>query len=121
MGIRFPYRSPVYDETIDVLKTAVHHAKLGDEEKLAAIRRLDAQARMLERTAGAPTFDEHVGDERRRSAEYGGASVMTPPRRHACQPTTARGTAGQLPRSVRPLPMRTRSDIPKLARALEIR
>ena len=91
-GHPFPVPLTVYDETIEVLKTAVGRAKLGDDEKLAAIRRLDAQARMLERTAGAPTFDEYVGEERRRSRAYGGASVTTPPRRRA-KPATTRGTA----------------------------
>jgi len=40
----------VFDETIRVLKRAVDRAKLGSSEALAAIRRLDAQARALEAT-----------------------------------------------------------------------
>src|SRR3954468_23808667 len=40
----FPVPVKVYDETIRVLKSAVGQAKLGREEELAAIRRLDAQA-----------------------------------------------------------------------------
>jgi hypothetical protein len=48
---RHPYPVPlkVYDRTIDVLKVAVHRARLGQSEELAAIRRLDEQARRLER------------------------------------------------------------------------
>jgi hypothetical protein len=40
---RHPYPVPlkVYHRTIDVLKVAVHRARLGQSEKLAAIRRLD--------------------------------------------------------------------------------
>src|SRR4029450_3729714 len=48
----FPVPLSVYDETIRVLKTAVQNAKLGRDEELAALRRLDAQARLLERDAG---------------------------------------------------------------------
>ncbi|WP_129792631.1 DUF763 domain-containing protein [Sphingosinicella sp. CPCC 101087] len=76
---RHPYPVPTraFDRTIAVLKSAVEKAKLGSEEKLGAIRRLDAQARRLERddTAG-PSFSAFVAEERRRSQEYGGRSVF---------------------------------------------
>ena len=52
-AIRFRCRSQVYDQTIRVLKSAVHKAKLGREEELAALRRLDEQSRRLERYAAA--------------------------------------------------------------------
>ena len=47
---RHPYPVPlkVYDRTIAVMKAAVVKAKLGQSEELAAIRRLDAEARRLE-------------------------------------------------------------------------
>jgi hypothetical protein len=50
---RHPYPVPikVYDETIRVLKSAVQKAKLGQSEELEALRRLDREARQLERTA----------------------------------------------------------------------
>ena len=48
-GHPFPVPLDVYDETIRVLTGAVSAARLGNDEKLAAIRRLDAQARALER------------------------------------------------------------------------
>jgi len=38
----------VYDQTIQVLKLAVQNAKLGREEELAALKRLDDQARLIE-------------------------------------------------------------------------
>ncbi len=47
-GHPFPVPLDVYDETIRVLTHAVGQAKLGREEKLGAIRRLDAAARRLE-------------------------------------------------------------------------
>jgi len=75
---RHPYPVPitVYDKTIDVLKSAVAQAKLGNDERLEAIRRLDEQTRRLERQATGPSFPEFVAEERQRSHEYGGRSVF---------------------------------------------
>jgi uncharacterized protein len=72
----FPVPTKVYDHTIGVLKSAVRNAKLGREEELQAIRRLDAQARALERTATGPSVDAYIAEERRRSHEYGGRSIF---------------------------------------------
>jgi len=72
----FPVPTKVYDHTIDVLKTAVNNAKLGREEQLAAIRRLDEQARRLEQHATGPSVDELIADERRHSHTYGGRSIF---------------------------------------------
>jgi uncharacterized protein len=74
----FPVPLRVYDETIRVLKNAVDRAKLGQSDKLSAIRRLDAQARELERAAAGPTFDEFVSTEHSFSRDYGGRSVFDP-------------------------------------------
>jgi hypothetical protein len=75
---RHPYPVPikVYDQTIRVLKSAVHRAKLGHTEELAAIRTLDHQARRLEREASGPSVDDLIAEERSRSHEYGGRSVF---------------------------------------------
>jgi hypothetical protein len=75
---RQPFAVPtkVYDQTIEVLKSAVNRAKLGQDDRLAAIARLDKESRRLERLATGPTLDEYVSEERRRSAEYGGRSVF---------------------------------------------
>jgi hypothetical protein len=75
---RHPYPVPtrVYDETIRVLRYAVQKAKLGREDELAAIRRLDDQARRLERKVEGPSFDAFVADERATSASYGGRCVF---------------------------------------------
>jgi hypothetical protein len=75
-GAPFPVPLKVYDETIRVLKYAVVKARLGAGDELAAIRRLDAQARVVEATATGPTFHEYVAEEWRRSPEYGGRTVM---------------------------------------------
>jgi hypothetical protein len=75
---RHPYPVPikVYDETIRVLKTAVQKAGLGREEELAALKRLDAQARELERNAGGPSIEAFIASERARSPELDGRSVF---------------------------------------------
>jgi len=75
-GHPYPVPTKVYDETIRVLKSAVGSAKLGKDEKLDAVRRLDAQARKLERDATGPSFEQHLAEERRDSHLYGGRTVM---------------------------------------------
>jgi hypothetical protein len=72
----FPVPTKVYDRTITVLKDAVTKARLGDDERLSALKRLDAQARRLERHATGPSVESHIADERARSREYGGRSVF---------------------------------------------
>jgi hypothetical protein len=66
----------VYDQTIAVLKSAVARAKLGRDEELAALQRLDAQARLLERSAARPSVEALIAQERRASPAYGGRSVF---------------------------------------------
>ena len=72
----FPVPLKVYDKTIGVLKSAIGAAKLGNEEKLDAIRRLDEQARRLERSATGPSLEAYVAEEMARSHDYGGMSVF---------------------------------------------
>jgi hypothetical protein len=75
-GHPFPVPLRVYDETIRVLKSAVCKAKLGAGEELQAIRRLDAEARRLERHAGGPSWPALVAAERERSHRLGGMTVL---------------------------------------------
>ncbi|MDB5397383.1 MAG: hypothetical protein JWM91_4889 [Rhodospirillales bacterium] len=75
-GHPFPVPLKVYDETITVLKAAVHNARLGQDEKLEAIKRLDDQARKLESTASGPSVDDFIAQERRNSHLYGGKTVF---------------------------------------------
>ena len=75
-GHPFPVPTKVYDQTIRVLKQAVAAAQLGREDKLEAIRRLDQQARVLERHATGPGVEGHIAEERARSHEYGGRTVF---------------------------------------------
>ena len=75
---RHPYPVPikVYDETLRVLKSAVTKAKLERDEQLAAIKRLDDQARHLESFATGPSLEGHVAAELERSPSYDGRSVF---------------------------------------------
>jgi hypothetical protein len=66
----------VYGRTIEVLKSAVQKAKLGQSEELAAVKRLDEQARRLERHASGPSVEALFAEERARSHQYGGRSVF---------------------------------------------
>jgi uncharacterized protein len=72
----FPVPLKVYDETIRVLKSAVHKAQLGQDEELSALKRLDDAARRLERVATGPTVEEVISRETERSHSYGGRSVF---------------------------------------------
>ena len=72
----FPVPLKVYDETIAVMKVAVAKAKLGQDDKLAALRRLDDEARRVERPAAGPPVPDVIAEERRHSHTYGGRSVF---------------------------------------------
>jgi len=74
-GHPFPVPLRVYDATLCVLKRAVERAHLGSSETLAALRRLDSQARLLEARASGPSFAAYLADERACSPFYGGRSV----------------------------------------------
>ncbi len=56
----FPVRLDVYDETLRVLRGAVDAARLGNDERLGALRELDRQARRLEAVATGSSFEALV-------------------------------------------------------------
>ncbi|VTZ25744.1 conserved hypothetical protein [Methylocella tundrae] len=72
----FPVPLKVYDQTIQVLKSAVRNAKLGREDELAALKRLDDQARGIELRASDRPVEELIAEELRLSHSYGGRSVF---------------------------------------------
>ena len=72
----FPVPIHVYDQTIAVLKSAVASAKLGQDDRLHALKRLDAESRRLEAVADGGGFETVLAEERVRSASYGGRSVF---------------------------------------------
>ena len=49
-------------------------AKLGRGERLAAIKRLDDQARLIDQAQG-PSFAEYIAAERENAPRYGGQTV----------------------------------------------
>jgi uncharacterized protein len=75
---RHPYPVPikVYDETIRVLKSAVQNAKLGRDEEIQALKRLDDQARRLELIAEGPSLEAFIATERAASPALAGRSVF---------------------------------------------
>lgn len=75
-GHPFPVPTHVYDQTIGVMKAAVTAARLGQDEKSAALCRLDRQARQLEARARGPSVEAFIAEERRQSHAYGGRSVF---------------------------------------------
>jgi hypothetical protein len=72
----FPVPLKVYDETINVMKSAVLKGKLGREEELQALRRLDDQSRTMERYVTGPDLKEIVAGEFRQSSAFSGRSVF---------------------------------------------
>ena len=86
-GHPFPVSVDVYDRTIGTLRQAVQSAKLGNKDRLAAIRKLDEQARDVERLAATGVdadhtgLEEHIRSERAASTSYGGRTVFGPPRK----------------------------------------
>jgi uncharacterized protein len=90
-GHPFPVPLRVYDHTVRVLKDAIARAKLGQGERLAAIERLDAQARLIDATAAAPTpmtateFQRAVAAERAAGPVLGGRTVGVSARRQQRQ------------------------------------
>jgi hypothetical protein len=84
----FPVPLKVYDQTIKVLTSAVQKARLGQQDELFALRRLDEQARLLERYATGPSFDTLMAEERANSHAYGGRSVF------GDEPPASKATSG---------------------------
>jgi hypothetical protein len=74
-GHPFPVPLEVLDQTIRLLKAAVGRAKLGRTESLAAIKRLDVQARALESRASGPSFQAFIATERAQAPSMGGRTV----------------------------------------------
>ena len=72
----FPVPLRVYDETINVMKAAVQKARLGRDDILAAVKRLDDEARRVERSAAGPPLADLVAEERRLSHSFGGRIVF---------------------------------------------
>jgi uncharacterized protein len=94
-GHPFPVPLAVYDQTIAVLKRAVETAKLGAGERLAAIRRLDDQARRIDAAAMTPDeFDRGVAAEWNAKRELAGRTVADDRKRGQLELAFAGAAAG---------------------------
>jgi hypothetical protein len=80
----FPVRLDVYDETLRVLRSAVDAARLGNDERLQALRELDRQARRLEAVATGASFDALVEEGWKDVPEL--LPTDAPPRRPSGRP-----------------------------------
>jgi hypothetical protein len=74
-GHPFPVPLKVYDETIRVLRSAVSRAALGKEDRLAALQRLDVQAREVDHITSGPYLQQYIDTELEHSRSYGGRAV----------------------------------------------
>ena len=76
-GHPFPVPVNVYDETISTLRIAIDKAKIGNSDKLAAIRKLTQIAQDAEKDFIPNTnFKEVIARERRESYKYGGRTIF---------------------------------------------
>lgn len=77
-GHPFPVPTKIYDETIHILKTAVHKSKLGNTEKSDAIKKLYTIAANAEKDfiAEQANFNALIEKERNESWKYGGKTVL---------------------------------------------
>ena len=75
-GHPFPVPTKVYDESITVLKKAVHQAKIGHSDKLRALNALTKASQKMEKNF-TPTgnLDDFIQHERHNSWKYGGRTV----------------------------------------------
>jgi hypothetical protein len=98
-GHPYPVPLKVYDQTLRVLKDAVMRAKLGHDERLAALRRLDREARRLEAPADDELLQITVEHEWANQKVFGGRTVMDDRRSQlelpgvmlrACEPRSSR-------------------------------
>ncbi|SEL76722.1 hypothetical protein SAMN04488505_1021063 [Chitinophaga rupis] len=76
-GHPFPVPTKVYDETIQVLRSAVDKSKLGQTDKQEAIRKLSVLSEKLEKDfIPNENFQQVIERERNTSWMYGGRTVM---------------------------------------------
>ena len=76
-GHPFPVPTKVYDETIEVLRTAVEIAKIGNADKSQAIKNLHLVSQIVEQqfVPDEDLFDRAIAKERADSHRYGGRTI----------------------------------------------
>lgn len=76
-GHPFPVPTKVYDETIQVLDTAIHQAKLGEKDKSEALKNLSRISQRMEKAfTPRPFLEDWIEHERNTSYRYGGKTVF---------------------------------------------
>jgi len=76
-GHPFPVPTKIYDETINTLQIAIQKAKIGNSDKMQAIRKLSEIARNAENNFIPNTnFNQVIQRERENSYQYGGRTVF---------------------------------------------
>lgn len=92
-GYPFPVPVTIYDETINTLQKAIQRAKIGNNDKIEAIRKLsEISQRAEERFTPNANFDALIEKERNESYKYGGRTIFG----EAKPPKTKPGIPGQL-------------------------
>ncbi|MDF3027259.1 MAG: hypothetical protein K0S23_1566 [Fluviicola sp.] len=76
-GHPFPVPTKVYDDTIEVLRTAVEKSKIGNADKTQAIKNLHLVAQIVEQqfVPDEDLFDKAIAKERAESYRYGGRTI----------------------------------------------
>lgn len=76
-GHPFPVPTKTYDQTIDILRTALDKAKLGNTDKLQAVKNLTMAAQAIEKNfMPNANFYKVIEKERKESYKYGGRTVF---------------------------------------------
>jgi hypothetical protein len=77
IGIRFPVPLKTYDESLNLLRTSLDAARVGDKDKLEGFQRLNRFVQMVEkRLAPHADFDSLIRHEQRISKSLNGRSVF---------------------------------------------
>jgi hypothetical protein len=78
-GHPFPVPLKVYDETLRVMRQAVDAARLGNDARLSALRRLDEQSRLAEAASEGrplPSVPALIAEQTLAATERGGRTVL---------------------------------------------
>lgn len=76
-GHPFPVPVKIYDETIDTLQKAINRAKIGNSDKIDAIKKLSEISRKAEESfTPNDNFDALIQKERDESYKYGGRTIF---------------------------------------------
>jgi len=90
-GHPFPVPVKIYDETIDTLQRAINRAKIGNNDKIDAIRKLSEISRKAEESfTPNDNFDALIQRERDESHKYGGRTIFgdaKPPKKRPPNPS----------------------------------